>query len=164
MKIYHLAILQNFKWTFENSDTREWIFFCVSNFRWNGAEKKCLKKRKKVLRKGAGWPDWTNFRPFRDCFLLAVFWKLQKWATFFGQLFSTVKIMPQIRPNMDWATFWVIFSQTHLVTLERRQKEKSDKMFLNESTLIFPPQTCFIVNHPSLCSIWDVYQCCSSHG
>jgi hypothetical protein len=26
----------------------------------------------------SGWPDWANFRSLDNCFLWAVFWKLQK--------------------------------------------------------------------------------------
>jgi hypothetical protein len=36
----------------------------------------------------------------------------------FWLLFSAVKAMNFFRQNKDWATFWVYFSQTHLVTLD----------------------------------------------
>jgi hypothetical protein len=63
----------------------------------------------------AGWPDWANFRPSGDCLLWAVLEKLQiphEWAT----LFHT-KGYALILAQIEWATFWAIFSQTHLVTL-----------------------------------------------
>jgi hypothetical protein len=34
----------------------------------------------------------------------------------FGLLFASVKFLHLFGQNMGWATFWAIFSQTHLVT------------------------------------------------
>jgi hypothetical protein len=62
-----------------------------------------------------GWPDWSNFRPFGDCLLCAVFRKLQ--TTFWGN-FSVVKVMHLFRQK--WVGLHLhsaIFSKTHLVTL-----------------------------------------------
>jgi hypothetical protein len=35
-----------------------------------------------------------------------------------GQLFPRKKVMHEFSPKNGWATFWEMFSQTHLVTLE----------------------------------------------
>jgi hypothetical protein len=43
------------------------------------------------------------------------FWLFSEVARIFG-CFSTVKLC-NILTNLGWATFWEIFSQTHLVTL-----------------------------------------------
>jgi hypothetical protein len=34
-----------------------------------------------------------------------------------GVLFSMLKVLCSVWQKMGWATFWAIFSQTHLVTL-----------------------------------------------
>jgi hypothetical protein len=43
--------------------------------------------------------------------------KITEIAHIFGLLFATVKVMRSFFTKMLWATFWAIFSQTHLVTL-----------------------------------------------
>jgi hypothetical protein len=68
-------------------------------------------------RSWAGWPDWANFRLLSKTLLGAVFWKHTQVAQKFISTFSTVKVVHKFWPKMVWATFWVIFSQTHLVTL-----------------------------------------------
>jgi hypothetical protein len=60
----------------------------------------------------SGWPDWTIFRPLGDCSLWAILGNFNNWATL-----SHNKCYAIILPQIDWATFWAIFSQTHLVTL-----------------------------------------------
>jgi hypothetical protein len=37
-----------------------------------------------------------------------------------GVLFSMLKVLCSVWQKMGWATFWAIFSQTHLVTLASR--------------------------------------------
>jgi hypothetical protein len=51
--------------------------------------------------------------------------KLQKRPTFFGQLYSTVMGMSQLCTKMAWATFWAIFSETHLVNLTEMSEAHS---------------------------------------
>jgi hypothetical protein len=52
-----------------------------------------------------------------NCFSLGSFLKTAKVAQFCGLLFSAVKVMYSFWQKMAWATFWAIFSPTHLVTL-----------------------------------------------
>jgi hypothetical protein len=59
----------------------------------------------------------VNFRPLGDCLLWAGFSKFTKVAKIVGPLLCTVQVMNTLLQEMGWATFWVIFSQTHLVTL-----------------------------------------------
>jgi hypothetical protein len=51
------------------------------------------------------------------CYLWAVFFKLKKWPNFFGYFFPRKMLRINVDLKMGWATFWAIFSQTHLVTL-----------------------------------------------
>jgi hypothetical protein len=87
-------------------------------------------------RRGAGWPDWANFRPlkdfllckflldnhrssqnFRATFLLCkfFFWKSQNFELLFIQKIKFC--IMHFWQNMGWATFWATFSRTHQVTL-----------------------------------------------
>jgi hypothetical protein len=52
-----------------------------------------------------------------DCLLLAVFLIIEECSTTFGDTFSHGKSDVLMSTKMGWATFWAIFSQTHLVTL-----------------------------------------------
>jgi hypothetical protein len=52
-----------------------------------------------------------------DCFLRVVFLKIAEMAQIFGLLCSTVNVTYHFGQNLSWATFWAIFSQTHLATL-----------------------------------------------
>jgi hypothetical protein len=63
-----------------------------------------------------GWPDWVNFRPTGDC-LFGQWLGNNRSSPHYGQLYCSVKLICINRVKMDWATFWAIFSQTHLVTL-----------------------------------------------
>jgi hypothetical protein len=49
-------------------------------------------------------------------FSLRTFFKTAEVVLIFELLFSTVKIIVILTKKMGWATFWSIFSQTHLVT------------------------------------------------
>jgi hypothetical protein len=60
-----------------------------------------------------GWPDWANFRLLGDCLLWVVL-NITDLAQMFVLLFSTENVL--ILTKKDWATFWEIFLQTHLVT------------------------------------------------
>jgi hypothetical protein len=51
--------------------------------------------------------NWANFN----------FGQFLKSSLNFGPLFHTVKVICLFWPKNDWASFWVIFSQTHLATL-----------------------------------------------
>jgi hypothetical protein len=61
------------------------------------------------------WQDLANFRPLGDCFLWAVFWKLYKWPTLLGYFLHGYGYA-SILTKLYWASFWAIFSQSHLVT------------------------------------------------
>jgi hypothetical protein len=54
-------------------------------------------------------------------FSLGSFFSIAKVAHIWGNFFPRKKVAYvqyyTIFANMDWATFWAIFSQTHLVTL-----------------------------------------------
>jgi hypothetical protein len=63
-----------------------------------------------------GWPDWANFRLLGGCFLWSVCLKITKIAQILSHYF-TVKVINKIWPKMGWATFWAMFSKTHLVIL-----------------------------------------------
>jgi hypothetical protein len=61
-----------------------------------------------------------DFSPNGRVFALGSFLKKkQKWPNFVGYSFSTVKgyVCIHFGEKIGWATFWAIFSQTHLVTL-----------------------------------------------
>jgi hypothetical protein len=57
-----------------------------------------------------------EFSPIGRVFLLGSF-LITDVAHIFELLLSTVKVMHSFGPKTGWATFWAIFSQTHLVTL-----------------------------------------------
>jgi hypothetical protein len=57
------------------------------------------------------------WRIFAYCFLWIVFLKNTKVVKTFRLLLYTAKSYILILTKMGWATFWAIFSQTHLVTL-----------------------------------------------
>jgi hypothetical protein len=56
---------------------------------------------------------WANFRPSGNCYLFENY----KRSPNVGLLFNEVKFMSEFGQKNDWAMLWVIFSQTHLVTL-----------------------------------------------
>jgi hypothetical protein len=49
--------------------------------------------------------------------------KITKVAQFWGILFPRYQLCINFEQKMGWATFWAIFSQTHLVTLNRKPKQ-----------------------------------------
>jgi hypothetical protein len=53
--------------------------------------------------------------------------------------FFRVKSCALILQTMDWVTFWAIFSQTHLVTLDAR-------FFVPSDTVIFATNNAFTLN------------------
>jgi hypothetical protein len=53
---------------------------------------------------------------------LASFFENAQVALNLGLLFSTAQVAYQFWQSRGWATFWAIFSQTHLVTLSRNQE------------------------------------------
>jgi hypothetical protein len=53
-----------------------------------------------------------------NCSLWAVFLKITEAAQSLALHFSTVKVVYQFCKEMGWDIFWVIFLQTHLVTLQ----------------------------------------------
>jgi hypothetical protein len=57
---------------------------------------------------------WANFRLLVDYFLWAVF---QKWPNILRHYFPLFTLCLILDKKLGWATFWVTFSQTHLVTL-----------------------------------------------
>jgi hypothetical protein len=63
-----------------------------------------------------GRPDWANFRLLGNCLVWVVFLKITKLAQNFWATFSQKSCFRQ-NTYMDWAKFWAIFSQPHLVTL-----------------------------------------------
>jgi hypothetical protein len=77
-----------------------------------------------------GWPNRANFRPIGAWFLWTCYGKLHNKPE---SLFSTIKSKWVILTKMGWATSWVIFSQTHLVTLPRTKEANHE--LLNNSTL-----------------------------
>jgi hypothetical protein len=58
-----------------------------------------------------------EFSPIGRLFSFNSFLKITKVANIFWPLFPTVKVYNKFWQKMDWAKFWAIFSQTHLVTL-----------------------------------------------
>jgi hypothetical protein len=48
---------------------------------------------------------------------LGSFFRITEEGEMFWLLFASVKFLHLFGQNMGWATFWAIFSQTHLVTL-----------------------------------------------
>jgi hypothetical protein len=62
-----------------------------------------------------------------DCLLWAVF-LIPKVSHIWATLFSHGKFCAvcNLDSKMDWATLWAIFSQTHLVTLLRREDEERE--------------------------------------
>jgi hypothetical protein len=56
------------------------------------------------------WPDWANFFPLCDCFLLAVFFKLQKSTKFFGCFVPQKRFVCINLTKMSWVAFFAIFS------------------------------------------------------
>jgi hypothetical protein len=58
-----------------------------------------------------------EFSPNESLFTLGSFMKITEIAQFLGLLFSTVKVVQKFGQKMCWATFWAIFSRTHLATL-----------------------------------------------
>jgi hypothetical protein len=65
----------------------------------------------------AGWQAWANFSLLGGCLLSTAFWKLLKKRKVLRHFFSRYKLLSNLWQKMGWATFWVILSQTHLVTL-----------------------------------------------
>jgi hypothetical protein len=61
--------------------------------------------------------DWANFRSLGDCLLWAGFFKLKKVDDIFRLLLPTIGYALSLQ-KMAWATFWAIFSLTHLLTLQ----------------------------------------------
>jgi hypothetical protein len=50
------------------------------------------------------------------------FWKIAEVAHIIGLLFSHGYVSALILKRMDWAAFWAILSQTHLVTLTSSER------------------------------------------
>jgi hypothetical protein len=66
----------------------------------------------------SGWPDWPNYRLLGKFLPWCSYFENCKSFPNFRMLFSkSVKVMHQLWQNISWATFWAIFSQTHLVPL-----------------------------------------------
>jgi hypothetical protein len=57
-----------------------------------------------------------NFASWVSVYFGKVLEKLEQWSIFLGYLFKEQKLCINFG-KMSWATFWVIFLQTHLVTL-----------------------------------------------
>jgi hypothetical protein len=62
-----------------------------------------------------------EFLPIRPLFTVGSSWKNRELAQMFGLLFTTVRVVYQFWQRVGWATFWVVFLQTHLVTLSSVQ-------------------------------------------
>jgi hypothetical protein len=58
-----------------------------------------------------------EFSPNGLLFTLGSYLKITEVAHIFWLLYSMVKFKRKVGPKIVWATFWAIFSQTHLVTL-----------------------------------------------
>jgi hypothetical protein len=58
-----------------------------------------------------------EFSPFGRLFTLGRFLKVARVAQIVWEFLSTAQVMHTFLQEMGWATFWAIFSQTHLVTL-----------------------------------------------
>jgi hypothetical protein len=57
----------------------------------------------------------------RPLLTLGSFMKTTETSQIYGLLFSMVNAMHKFIQTIYWATFWAIFSQTHLVTLKMAQ-------------------------------------------
>jgi hypothetical protein len=83
---------------------------------------------------------------------LDILWNLQKSIQHQYQLFPRLRLCIDLNMcEMDWATFWAIFSKTHPVTLIRRQKWQKSKLVLT----VFPlckEFTFFVILHHGVCS------------
>jgi hypothetical protein len=59
-----------------------------------------------------------EFSPIGRLFTLASIYKnLRRSPNVFANFFNSVNSCINVYEKMGWATFWAIFSQTHLVTL-----------------------------------------------
>jgi hypothetical protein len=72
------------------------------------------------LNREAGWPDWSKCRRLGKRSLWAVFFNFSSGPNFCATFFSRWTLLNLAKNS--WATFWAIFSQTHLVTLPRSDK------------------------------------------
>jgi hypothetical protein len=75
----------------------------------------------KTLTLDSGWPDWANFRALGDCFLWAVFWKLQKKHRYLYCLCPRKKL--RIKCDEKWVglTFLAIFSPKNLAKIFKKK-------------------------------------------
>jgi hypothetical protein len=74
-----------------------------------------------------GWPDWANFRPIWSMFSLGSYFRITEVSNRFGLLYSVDKLKNKFWQKIGWATFWAIFSLTHLVTLRGPNGKKCTK-------------------------------------
>jgi hypothetical protein len=75
-------------------------------------------------------PDWENFR-LSSYYLLWLVENYRSSPKF--SLFSTIKGTHSLRQKIGWATFWAIFSPTHLVTLVCSTEPKNNNENVAES-------------------------------
>jgi hypothetical protein len=61
--------------------------------------------------------NWANFSTFGDCLFWAVFYVSDRVSPIFLDSFFQSKSCVFIFGQKCWATFWAMFSQTHVVTL-----------------------------------------------
>jgi hypothetical protein len=74
-----------------------------------------------------GRPDLANFRPLVDGLFMGSFLKITEVAHIFGPLFPGLRLSMNLT-KMVWAIFWVIFSQTHLVTLLKTMRLENKRL------------------------------------
>jgi hypothetical protein len=122
-----LSFLKYFCRKFQRKNWRFWLKTKLNYAKfdhnigfWENAnffDENCRKSQKIVIITST--PDWANLRPMGNFQLRVFFWKLQyiHSSPKFCAVFFNGRNYVLIQTRMGWASFWSIFSPTHLVTL-----------------------------------------------